>query len=85
MTCGTDIISSLLFSAGYVWDYYVYILFEEVGQTASEIAFYLSWIPIVGGCFSVTVGGIVADKITAKPGPRSRLALIATSLVSSMQ
>ena len=65
-----------------MWGYYLHNLFVEVGQTATEVAFYLSWIPIIGGCFSVIVGGIVADTITAKLGPRSRLAVIAASLVS---
>jgi len=36
-------------AAGYVWAYNVQLYFENIGQTKTEIASWLSWIPMVGG------------------------------------
>ena len=42
----------------------------------------MSWIPIVGGTFSVTIGGFLSDRIVKKLGLYSRIIVIIVSLVS---
>jgi hypothetical protein len=70
------------FAAGYVISYNTQQYFTDLGQTKEQIGDYMSWIPIVGGTFSVTIGGFLSDRIVKKLGLYSRIIVIIVSLVS---
>lgn len=38
-----------LLVAGYVWAYNTQVYFDSIGQTPTQIGFWMSWIPVVGG------------------------------------
>lgn len=72
--------SSIRNAAGYVISYNTQQYFNDLGQTKSQIGEYMSWIPIVGGTFSVTIGGLLSDLIVKKLGLYSRVLVIMISL-----
>ena len=72
--------SSVRNSAGYVISYNTQQYFTDLGQTKEQIGDYMSWIPIVGGTFSVTIGGFLSDRIVKKLGLYSRIIVIIVSL-----
>lgn len=80
----TVILLTLIFSilAGYVISYNTQQYFTDLHQTKEQIGDYMSWIPIVGGIFSVTVGGLLSDVIVKRLGLYSRVIVIIISLVS---
>lgn len=68
------------FGAGYIWSAYSSLYYEvELGQTKSQVAAYLGWVPLVGGVFGVLIGGFVADSFVARVGSWSRLAIVGVS------
>lgn len=72
--------SSIRNSAGYVISYSTQQYFTDLGQTKQQIGDYMSWIPIVGGTFSVTVGGFLSDRVVKKLGLYARVVVIMVSL-----
>ena len=47
--------SCILSLAGYVWAYNTQVYFEGIGQTRSQIGFYMSWIPLVAGSIGMYI------------------------------
>ncbi|CAG2221727.1 unnamed protein product [Mytilus edulis] len=72
--------SSIRNAAGYVISYNTQQYFTDLHQTKEQIGDYMSWIPIVGGIFSVTVGGLLSDVIVKRLGLYSRVIVIIISL-----
>lgn len=70
------------YSAGYVFAYNTQLYFTQIGQTPEQIGKYLSWIPLVGGSFSVLLGGFISDRLVRRLGLYSRILVIGVSLVS---
>ena len=68
-------------ATGYVWAYSTETYFEGLGQTASEIGAYMSWIPMVFGSIGVLVGGFVSDRVVSRVGPAGRIWVIIGSLL----
>lgn len=73
--------SSIRNAAGYVISYNTQQYFTDLHQTKDQIGDYMSWIPIVGGILSVTVGGLLSDVIVKRLGLYSRVIVIFVSLV----
>ncbi|XP_076091392.1 MFS-type efflux pump MSMEG_3705-like isoform X2 [Mytilus galloprovincialis] len=72
--------SSIRNAAGYVISYNTQQYFTDLHQTKEQIGDYMSWIPIVGGILSVTVGGLLSDVIVKRLGLYSRVIVIIISL-----
>jgi len=70
-------------AAGYVFAYNTQPYFIGIGETKEDIAKYMGWIPIVGGTFSVAVGGFISDRLVKGRGVYARVAVVIVSLVSS--
>ena len=61
-------------AAGFVWAYNTNLFFENVrGLTQTEIAYYMSWIPLVSGSLGATVGGFIADNVIKNRGSAARV------------
>jgi hypothetical protein len=56
--------------------------FTSIGRKPEEIGKYLSWVPLVGGSFSVLLGGFISDRLVKRLGMYSRILVIGISLVS---
>lgn len=78
----TKMIFFLFYLAGYVFAYNTQLYFTQIGQTPEQIGKYLSWIPLVGGSFSVLLGGFISDRLVRRLGLYSRILVIGVSLVS---
>ncbi|ODN02815.1 Protein spinster 1 [Orchesella cincta] len=68
-------------AAGYVWAYNTQIYFESIGETGTDIAKWLSWIPMVAGSIGVVVGGFISDRFVIKSGPHGRIWVLILSQV----
>lgn len=68
-------------ASGYVFAYNTQLYFTQIGQTPEQIGKYLSWIPLVGGSFSVLLGGFISDRLVRRLGLYSRILVIGVSLL----
>ena len=69
-------------AGGYVWAYNTELFFENVrGETPSEIAVYMGWIPLVGGSLGAVVGGVISDKVVKRGTVSDRLWVLIISQV----
>lgn len=68
-------------AAGYVWAYNTQPYYQSLGQTPEEIAYYMSWIPLVGGIVGVLLGGFISDRVVKRVGPHARLLVLVVSQV----
>ncbi|KAK3087414.1 hypothetical protein FSP39_005573, partial [Pinctada imbricata] len=75
------IAGSIRNSSGYVFAYNTQPYFQAIGETKEDIGKYLSWIPLVGGSFSVLLGGFISDRLVKRLGMYSRVIVIVASLV----
>lgn len=68
------------YGAGYIWAQYSSLYYElEYGQSKTQVATYLGWVPLVGGLLGVLIGGMVADAAMARRGPWARVAIVCVS------
>jgi len=80
------LMASLIRNAGgYVWAYNAADFFSNVdGQSGTQQAIYMQWIPLIGGCFGALLGGFVSDRYVAKSEPWKRLLiLVASNLIAA--
>ncbi|XP_065182969.1 D-galactonate transporter-like [Sycon ciliatum] len=60
-----------------------YVLAYSVNQYFSEhdvnVAFYMSWVPLVGGVLGAAIGGFASDRLSKKYGLQGRLMLLVGS------
>ena len=69
-------------AGGYVWAYNTELFFENVrGETPSEIAVYMGWIPLLGGSLGAVVGGVISDKVVKRGTVSDRLWVLIISQV----
>ncbi|XP_048776691.1 MFS-type efflux pump MSMEG_3705-like isoform X2 [Ostrea edulis] len=68
-------------ASGYVFAYNTQPYFTSIGRKPEEIGKYLSWVPLVGGSFSVLVGGFISDRLVKRLGMYSRILVIGISLL----
>lgn len=70
-------------AAGYVWAYSTQTYFEGIGQTKTEIASYMSWIPLVSGSIGVVFGGFISDRVVSRIGFHGRVWVIIISQLAA--
>ena len=68
-----------------MWAYNTQPYFESVGQTASQIGTYMSWVPLVGGSIGVILGGKVSDFLMKRMGLVARVFVLTVSQVSGLE
>lgn len=66
-------------AGGYVWSLNTQPFYETLGQTRSQIGSYMSWIPLVGGCFGALFGGFISDLLVKRYGTYTRFAVLIVS------
>ncbi|KAK7095407.1 MFS-type efflux pump MSMEG_3705-like [Littorina saxatilis] len=66
-------------AAGYVWAYNTQLYFEAMNQTPTQIAMYMSWIPLVAGSIGVILGGQVSDFVVKRMGIIARVLVLTVS------
>ncbi|KAJ8300638.1 hypothetical protein KUTeg_022157 [Tegillarca granosa] len=75
------IAGSIRNASGYVFGNNSQVYFQSIGQTKDQIGEYMSWIPIVGGSLSVTLGGFISDRVVKRLGMYARVIVIVVSLL----
>lgn len=69
-------------AGGYVWAYNTELFYEkEKDLTKTQIATFMSWIPLVGGSLGAFLGGVVSDLIIKGRGPYHRIWVLIISQV----
>lgn len=70
-------------AGGYVWAYNTELFYEkEKHLSKTEIAEFMSWIPLVGGSLGAFLGGVVSDLIIKGRGPYHRIWVLIISQVN---
>ena len=68
-------------TGGYVWAYNTQPYFDAIGVSKQTTGSYLSWIPLVSGCFGVLLGGFVSDRLVKNRGLYARIIVLVVSQV----
>jgi len=70
-------------SGGIVWGYNIVLYYQSQGVSAGDIAFWLSWVPMVAGTFGSMIGGYYSDRVIKWKPDGGRLWLLAASCAIS--
>ena len=67
---------SLTFSATYSYVYNSQLFYQMLGEDATTIGEYLSWIFLVGGFVGLVIGGYLTDRFSLDGGTSRRLLIV---------
>ncbi|CAG7718590.1 unnamed protein product [Allacma fusca] len=71
-------------AAGYVWAYNTQAYFEGIGETRTQIGYYMSWVPMIAGSAGVLLGGFISDRVVKRSGIYGRMwVLIGSQLLAA--
>ncbi|CAH1272339.1 SPNS2 [Branchiostoma lanceolatum] len=65
-------------AAGYIWGNNTQLFFDHYYKD-SQVGFWMSWVPVVGGCIGVLFGGFISDRVVKRVGPQGRIWVLVLS------